>query len=247
MRIYNFNIRIPAVQLSCLIGRTDGSRVFRSAARHSRFVRFLRFPIPAAILTIVAAIWGATYLKVNWSGDGDVFAITMKNPRLTGFTTDQRPYELTARAAAQDLTRPDILELQELRAKVELKDGQHVNVTSRNGVYDTKAEVLRLNDHIVITSTSGYEGRLSEATIHTSKGIIVSESPVEMKLPTGMLNANRLEVRENGAVIWFGGGVEMNLNPKQVRPAAEPAATQDTAPLAAEPTPPAAPAQAPVP
>jgi lipopolysaccharide export system protein LptC len=146
--------------------------------------------------------------------------------RITGFTTDHRPYELTARAAAQDPTRLNILELQELRAKVEFKDGQGVNVTSLNGVYDTKAEVLRLHDHIIITSTPGYEGRLSEATVHTSKGIIVSESPVEMRLPTGMLNANRLEVRENGLVIKFGGGVEMNLNPWQVRPAA----TQDTAP-----------------
>jgi lipopolysaccharide export system protein LptC len=220
---------VPAVRLSRQIGRADGNHAFRSATRHSRFVRFLRFAIPAMILTIGVVIVAATFFnpfrlitaafpidpgKVSLSGT----KIRMELPRLTGFTTDQRPYELTARAAAQDLTRLEVLELQEISAKIEMRDGQHVNLTAINGVYDTKAEVLKLNDHIAISSTSGYEGRLSEATIHTSSGHIVSESPVEVKLPNGMLNANRLEVKENGAFIKFSGGVEMNLNPEQMRP-----------------------------
>jgi len=76
---------------------------------------------------------------------------------------------------------------------------------------------LKLNDHITVNSSSGYEGHLSEATINVSSGNIVSESPVELKLPNGLLNANRLEVIENGAVVLFGGGVEMTINPDQVR------------------------------
>lgn len=192
-------------------------------------MRFLRIAIPAVILFIAAIIVAATFFnpfrlitafpidprKLSLSGT----KIVMELPRVTGFTTDRRPYELTARAAAQDLTHLEVLELKELRAKVELRDGQHVNITSLNGVYDTKAEVLRLNDHILITSTSGYEGRLSRATIDISSGNIVSNAPVEVKLPNGILTANRLEVRQNGAVIKFGGGVEMNLRPEQLHPA----------------------------
>jgi len=194
-------------------------------------VRRLRIAIPAIILVIGAIIVAATFFnpfrlitpfpidpgKVTFSGT----KIVMELPRVNGFTTDQRPYELTAHAAVQDLTKLDVLELKELRAKVDLKDGQHVNITSINGVYDTKAEVLKLNDHIVVTSTSGYEGRLSEATVHTSTGNIVSDSPVDVTLPNGVLNANRLEVRDNGAFIKFSGGVEMTVNPEQLRPANE--------------------------
>jgi lipopolysaccharide export system protein LptC len=150
----------------------------------------------------------------------------MELPRLTGFTTDSRPYELTARAAAQDLTKPDVLELKDITAVVELKDGQHVTIKSINGVYDTKGEMLKLNDHITLNSTSGYEGRLSEATVNVTSGNVVSENPVELKLPNGLLNANRLEIVENGALIVFSGGVELNLNPDQVRPA-----PQDSAPV----------------
>ena len=145
--------------------------------------------------------------------------VTMELPRLNGFTTDGRPYELTARAAAQDLTKPDILELKDITAVVELKDGQHVTIKSINGVYDTKGEMLKLNDHITLNTSSGYVGRLSEATVNVTTGNVVSERPVELKLPNGLLNANHMEVVENGAVIVFSSGVELTLNPDQARPA----------------------------
>ena len=211
------------------IGRSDGDRVFRAAARHSRLVRFLRLAIPAGIAAIASIILVTTFLnpfrqiaafpidlgKISLSGT----KIVMELPRVNGFTTDSRPYELTARAATQDITKPEILELKDVSAQLELKDGQHVTIKSINGVYDTKGELLKLNDHIVLNSSSGYEGHLSEATVNVASGNIVSESPVELKLPNGLLNANRLEVVENGALILFGGGVEMTLTPDQQRPA----------------------------
>jgi lipopolysaccharide export system protein LptC len=211
------------------IGRSDGDRVFRAAARHSRLVRFLRMAIPAGIVAIVSTIVVATFFnpfrmipafpidpsKISLSGT----KIVMELPRVNGFTTDSRPYELTARAATQDITKLEILELKDISAHVELKDGQRVTIKSINGVYDTRGELLKLNDHITLNSTSGYEGHLSEATVNVASGNIVSESPVEVKLPNGLLNANRLEVMENGALILFGGGVEMTLIPDQQRPA----------------------------
>ena len=212
--------------------------MFRAAARHSRVVRFLRLAIPASIAAIVAILLVATFFnpfrliaafpidpgKISLSGT----KIVMELPRLNGFTTDSRPYELTARAAAQDLTKPEILELKDLSAQVELKDGQHVTIKSLNGVYDTRGELLKLNDHITVNSTSGYVAHLSEATINVTSGNIVSENPVELKLPNGLLNANRMEVMENGALIQFGGGVEMTIDPDHVR-----GAPQASAPLSA--------------
>ena len=48
--------------------------------------------------------------------------ITMQQPRIAGFTRDQRQYEMTAQAAAQDLTNPDVVELQGIQARMEMKD-----------------------------------------------------------------------------------------------------------------------------
>jgi len=243
---------VPTPRAPRQIGRSDGDRVFRAAARHSRFVRLLRFAIPAGIAAIVAIIVVATFFnpfrliaafpidpgKISLSGT----KIVMELPRLNGFTSDSRPYELTARAAVQDLTKLEVLDLQEISAVVELKDGQRVTIKSINGVYDTKGEMLKLNDQITLNSTSAYERHLSEASVNVASGNIVSERPVELKLPKGLLNANRMEVMENGALIIFGGGVEVTVTPDQVRPAPPDSAPINPAPLSSAPL--GAPAQA---
>lgn len=143
--------------------------------------------------------------------------ITMESPRVAGFTSDQRPYEVTARAASQDITRPDIVDLKDIRAKVEMQDKVMVEMTAASGVYESKADRLTLDQEIVLTSSSGYSGRLREAVIDVKKGSIVSQSPVELRMLNGTLNANRLEVDERGDVVRFSGGVVMNLllNPPQ--------------------------------
>jgi len=49
--------------------------------------------------------------------------------------------------------------------------------------------------------------------VDVRKGDVVSEKPVWVKLLNGFLDAQRLEVSENGSVLRFGGGVSMTLNP----------------------------------
>jgi lipopolysaccharide export system protein LptC len=183
----------------------------------------MRRAIPAGIAVVAAVIVVATFFnpfkliaafpidlgKVSLSGT----KITMESPRVGGFTSDARSYELTANAAAQDVTKPEFLELKGINAKVELKDGQRVQLKALNGLYNTKSEVLKLRDEILLSTTSGYEGHLTEATVETGTGHIVSDSPVEMKLLNGgKLNANHLEVVNNGDQITFSGGVELLLN-----------------------------------
>jgi lipopolysaccharide export system protein LptC len=183
----------------------------------------MRRAIPAGIAVVAAVIVVATFFnpfkliaafpidlgKVSLSGT----KITMESPRVGGFTSDARSYELTANAAAQDVTKPEFLELKGINAKVELKDGQRVQLKALNGLYNTKSEVLKLRDEILLSTTSGYEGHLTEATVETGTGHIVSDSPVEMKLLNGgKLNARHLEVVNNGDQITFSGGVELLLN-----------------------------------
>ena len=205
-------------------------------------MRFLRVAIPASIVGIATVVIVAAFFnpfrliakfpidpgKVSLSGT----KIVMELPRMNGFTSDARPYELTARAASQDITKPELLELKDVSAHVDLKDGQHMDLTSLNGLYDTKSEILKLKDQILLITSNGYEGRFSEATVNVTTGYIVSESPVEVKLLNGWLNANRLEVLENGDLLRFGGGVEMTLNPDPDQTASTPAARATTATVA---------------
>ena len=48
--------------------------------------------------------------------------ITMEAPKLSGYTREQRWYEMTRKGATQDVTKPDLIELSEIRAKIETQD-----------------------------------------------------------------------------------------------------------------------------
>lgn len=203
------------------MSRGDSERAFRAARRHSRMVRVLRIAIPAFVGVVAVVVVLATYLNplrmltrlpVN-VGDLVVSGskITMEQPRLSGFTRDARPYEFTADAAAQDLTKPDIIELHNIRAKVQMRDQSTVELSAVNGIYDSKKETLKLDRDIIISSTSGYEGRLSEATVDIRKGNVLSEHPVELKMLQGTLDANRLRIIDSGDRILFENGVRMTL------------------------------------
>lgn len=137
--------------------------------------------------------------------------ITMQQPRLVGFTKDNRSYTVNARAAAQDVTNPDVLELQDITGTMEMQDKSVLQVVARSGLYETKADKLTLQQNILITSAS-YEGRLTEAVIEIHKGNVVSDKPVELKMPQGIVTANRLQVFNSGEVIRFEGNVNMLLS-----------------------------------
>ncbi|HEY4403621.1 MAG TPA: LPS export ABC transporter periplasmic protein LptC [Xanthobacteraceae bacterium] len=199
--------------------RGDGARLFRKAMRHSRRVRFLRLSIPAAILGAIAfglvvaqfnPMRMLTALPVDFSSlvvSGT--KITMQAPRIAGYTKDSRPYELTARAAAQDVVNPNTIELQGLHGKGEMQDQSGFELTADIGLYDSKAELLTLRQNIVLKSTSGFEVYLSEAVVDVHSSNMVSEKPVEVRMQQGKINAKRMEVTESGDVIRFGGGVTM--------------------------------------
>ncbi len=202
--------------------RGDIERIYRTAKRHSRRVQWLRRGVPAGIVLVLLMVVAANYMPPigGFRLPGDLAKlvikgtkITMQQPRLTGFTTDSRLYEFSASSAAQDITKPDFMELQQLHAKVELEDRSTVDMSATSGVYNMKTEMLTLTDNIRLVSSTGYEGRLSEAVIDVRKGNVVSEKPVWVKLLHGFLNAQRLEVVDKGSVVRFGGGVAMTLQP----------------------------------
>jgi len=84
-------------------------------------------------------------------------------------------------------------------------------MTAVAGIYDSKAETLRLDREILLNSSTGYKGRLSEALVDIRNGDVVSEHPVEVQLLQGTLNANRLNIVDSGEIMRFHGGVVMDL------------------------------------
>ena len=202
------------------MNRSDSERAFRAARRHSRLVRVLRVTIPLVVVGGLGFTALATYLnplrmlsdipvgldKVVISGS----KITMERPRVSGYTHDGRAYDMSAVAANQDLTKPDIVELHTLNAKLQMEDKSTLQLVADKGVYNAKSEVLELEKNIVLSSKS-YEGRLSRATVNIRSGHVVSNEPVQLTMLQGRLDAKHLEILDSGDVVLFTGGVAMTF------------------------------------
>ena len=201
--------------------RGDSDRAFRSARRHSRVVRFLRVAVPLAVVLGSAVIFLLVYFNpLRWLAKLPIDVkglavagtkITMEKPHLSGFTHDARAYELSADAAKQDLAKPDTVEMHNLHAKVQMQDKSTVDLSAASGFYDSKAETLKLERNIVLSSTAGYRSRLSEATVDIRTSHVVSKRPVEVDMLQGTLFANGLEIVDNGDLVRFDGGVNMTV------------------------------------
>ena len=197
---------------------------FAIAARHSRMVRVLRAAVPAAVILAMTAIVAVSVFnpfrmllpKLPLEMGNLVVSgtkITMESPHLAGYTPDQRPYEVWAKTATQDVTDPDHVDLKTLRAKVLMED-QTTTVTldARNGLMDTKQQLLDLHKDIFLQSSTGYEARLSQAFVDIGKGTVTSEEHVDVKLLNGTLTADKLRITGGGEIVRFEGNVVMNLD-----------------------------------
>ena len=222
---------------------------FAIAARHSRMVRVLRIAVPSAVILAMTAIVAVSVFnpfrmllpKLPLEMGNLVVSgtkITMESPHMAGYTPDQRPYEVWAKTATQDVTDPDHVDLKTLRAKVLMEDKTTtITLDARNGLMDTRQQLLDLRKDIFLQSSTGYEARLSQAFVDIGKGTVTSEEHVDVKLLNGTLTSDKLRITGGGEVVRFEGNVVMNLDKLGDEGGSGQSANASAPP--AEPTPPA--------
>ena len=195
---------------------------FAAAARHSRLVRVLRIAVPVGVVLSLAAIVGVSVfnpfrvMMPDLPVDIDNLVvsgtkITMESPHMSGFSPDQRPYQVWAKSATQDLTDPDHVDLATIRARVTMEDKSTVTMDAHSGVFNTKAQILDLRKDVFLQSSTGYEARLTRALVDINKGTVTSDEPVAVKLLNGTLDSERLRIIDKGDVVRFEGNVRMDL------------------------------------
>ena len=210
---------------------------FAIAARHSRMVRILRIAVPAAVILSLSSIllvsvfnpFRMLLLRLPVDMSNLVVSgtkITMESPHMAGYSQDQRPYEVWANTATQDVTDPDHVELHTLRGKVLMEDQSTVTLEAVNGLMDTKQQLLDLHKDIYVQTTAGYEAWLSQAFVDMAKGTVTSDEHVDVKWADGKLSADTMKVTGGGEVVRFDGHVVMNIDklppPADAEPAPEP-------------------------
>src|SRR6202045_1997722 len=92
-----------------------------------------------------------------------------------------------------------------------MEDQTTVTLDARNGLFDSKQQLLELHKDIFLQSSTGYEARLTQALVDMGKGTVTSEERVDIKLLNGTLAADRLRITGGGELVRFEGNVVMHL------------------------------------
>lgn len=226
--------------------RDQAIRAYRTARRHSRLVRVLRLAIPlGAVLSFAGFIvvpfinpFRAAGVRVG-AVKMDGTRVTMEQPRLAGHRKDNKPYEVTAVSAVQDIRIPNIIEMNEMTARLVNTDDSVLNLTAKRAVFDSQKEQLKLREDVRLRTQSGQEAFLTSADVDLKAGTVTSREAVTVRLPDMSVSADGLEVVDNGAQIAFIGRVSALIDDKDSAraAAASPAKSGAASPSAPAPAP----------
>lgn len=199
-----------------------GLRAYQQARRHSARVRLFRWVIPigatiaigfvavVAVFNPFGRIGGLTLGPISLSGT----QVTMESPRLSGYRKDNRAYEVTAVAAMQDVRRPTVIELRDMKARLTLEDaGTVARLEADTGLFDTQKEHLEMRQNVRVRTDGGQEADLKSVSVDLKAGTVVSNEPVIVRLPDATVEANGLNIRDSGKVITFIGNVKTVIDP----------------------------------
>ena len=194
------------------------TRAHARAYRHSGRVRAMRRFIPVAaggsVLLLLAYLFNPFAANLPGVSVGPVTLagtkVRMESPRLSGFRQGTRGYEVTADAALQDVRKPSLIELVQMRGHITTDDqGGIARLSAASGLFDTAREALDLKTDIRIWTDKGEEARLQSAAVVFKTGSVTSQDPVTVSTARATVSAAALDVVENGKRISFVGNVHV--------------------------------------
>lgn len=199
---------------------------FGHAQRHSRRVRLLKFTVPtvAALIALAFPIYSYMVAPVTVPVEADSSIMTdgklvMANPKLEGVTRQNLPYAMTALRAIQDVTKPGLVELEGIDAKLPLSADVTAAVEAANGSYDRDGNTLKLSSEITVTTTDGMVAKLKSAFLDMGKGSMNTDDPVDITRNGSRITSDTMSVQDNGKVLVFEKRVRVNIDPAAMKAA----------------------------
>lgn len=205
-----------AVAAEAMLRNRRRDAAFAAASVHSRRVRLLKRVIP--IFCGLFALAGAVHLtsgvlrtpgqsisidSLGLSGS----KIMMQAPKLSGFKSDARAYEVVAESAAQDLKKPNVVELRAPVARIELENQGWARLSAASGVFDSRSEQFSAEKEVRVETDKGMKAELHDARVNFKAGTVETDRPVAVSSPQGTIAADGMRVFDHGKRIVFEGNV----------------------------------------
>lgn len=137
--------------------------------------------------------------------------VTVSHSTITGLDRQNQPYAISARTAIQDKDKPNFIALDSVSGSVKRGNGDPVIFQSKQGLYDSDVKTLDLEHDVVITSEGRFTARMDKAHIIVGEKRLTSSVPVSVEMSSGTIDANGVEITNDGNNIKFLNGVRAHF------------------------------------
>jgi lipopolysaccharide export system protein LptC len=163
-----------------------------------------------AMMTVSSYLDGLGFGAITLTTDG----LVMDSPELSGHDGD-RSYRVSATRAIQRISDPRIIDLERIRAELNLSADQNLSVSAARGTYNSAEETLALSDGVEVTTSEGYQARFGSLFINMKSGEIDTPEATTLTSSFGELTASRMRFDRDGSTLTFTDGIRMTIDPSK--------------------------------
>lgn len=196
----------------------------RPGGSHDRLVGFLAKALPAGI-GLVAAVMILVPLsprgEISFLLDRNKVAVTGERIRVSdaayrGMDDRGRDFEVTAGTAVQRAASIPVVEMLNLKARINLNDGPGT-VQAPSGSYNYDNEKIAVTGPVAFDAPDGYRMTTRDVDIDVKQRSAVGSGGVEGTVPTGTFRANSMTADLENRVVTLQGNARLRMTPGKLR------------------------------
>lgn len=189
-----------------------------AARRHSAFIRIAR-----QVLLGCAAMLAGTLIWYFISAPKAITlapspdeTVKMVNPIYKGRTSDGLPYRITANDAIRFIQNPDEVKLAQPILNFLRTDGAKESVVlAISGVYDSKNQILNLNQDVNLNTDDGYVCKTGHSRVFIKEKRIEGDGGIDCTGSFGKAAGNAYEINDSYTEFVFKNGMVAQLIPNE--------------------------------
>ncbi len=136
----------------------------------------------------------------------------VQGSEVAGFDNDQQPYKIAALEASQDKQQPNLVHLRQVTGLLRRSDGRAMDVTAKNGLFNSKDKSLRLSGDVSIKVADLFTATMDTADIDVKHKALTSQADIVVVMDGGMITATGIDVTNNGEHVTFKSRVRAVFN-----------------------------------
>jgi lipopolysaccharide export system protein LptC len=206
------------------IQRTTRQRFALPGGRHDRLMRLLRVLLPSVIGGLLAVLAFSPFSnsremsfvlakdEVNKATE----RMRVSNAIYRGEDTKGRAFLLQAGSAVQKSSDDPVLRMRDLSGRLMMDNGPAA-IVAPQGIYDMKAEKVRVDGALSFSSGDGFRLTASNVDFLLKSKTMQSFGPVTGSTRVGTFSASRMSADAEARIVKLEGGARLQINQGAIR------------------------------